>query len=191
MTIDISNFHKINVADTCAVWNLLSSAVLYQTAISVGCVFSCTAFVEYECLRKPRKTLTPIDIKLQDALRKEQEKERFLVYHLAIEDLLEIDVLENRRKLGKGELSSIAFAKRTNQAILTDDQKARNSAMSAIETSFVQTTPHLVGWMFYHNFLGDSDKDAIILEHNSHNRPLAKFFEIVWQQACEYRLMSQ
>lgn len=34
-----------------------------------------------------------------------------------------VEALENRKKLGKGELSSSAFAMKIGQAVITDDQK--------------------------------------------------------------------
>ena len=59
MAIDPSSFLVLNVADTCAVWNVLSSKNLYQASIASGCNFCCTAFVEYECLIRPRKKTRP------------------------------------------------------------------------------------------------------------------------------------
>ena len=54
MAIDPSSFHSVNVTDTCAVWNVLSSRTLYTAARLAGVVFVCTGFVVYECLFKPR-----------------------------------------------------------------------------------------------------------------------------------------
>jgi hypothetical protein len=162
-----------------------------HTAVAAGCVFSCTRFVEYECLSKPRKNHNNKDIELQNALRKEQSNGHFQVYHLDINDLLEVEVLANRKRLGKGELSSIAFAKRTNQAFLTDDQKARKLAVDVMGFERVQTTPHLLGWLFYRTLLGDSDKDKIVSEHSSYNRPLGIFFEEVYQQARQFALIGR
>jgi hypothetical protein len=128
MMLDISTFHITNMVDTCGVWNILSSKLLYHAALSANCVFSRTAFVEYECLSKPRSSINKHDEQLQQLLRQEQQKGNFKAYYLDIDDLLEVEVLEKRKNLGKGELSSIAFAKRTNQAFLTDDQRARKLA---------------------------------------------------------------
>jgi hypothetical protein len=190
MAIDPSHFHTLNVVDTCAIWNVLSSKLLYHTALSAGCVFSCTAFVVYECLSKPRKAITPEDRELQRRLRTEQENGRFQHYHLDIDDLLEVEVLEQRKNLGKGELSSIAFAKRTQQAFHTDDTSARKLASQVMEERRVQTTPHLFGWLYFKHFLGDADKDAIIQEHESLQRPLRPYFEEMYGRALRYRLMA-
>lgn len=55
MAIDPSKFHLINVADTCAVWNVLSSSRLHAAAKEARCEFCITSFVRYECLSKLRK----------------------------------------------------------------------------------------------------------------------------------------
>lgn len=57
MPLDPSRFHAVNVSDTCAVWNVLSSATLYSAAVAKGCTFCCTGFVAYECLERPGATL--------------------------------------------------------------------------------------------------------------------------------------
>ena len=58
-------------------------------------------------------------------MQKEISQKRFTAYNITIDDLQEIDVLNSRKKLGKGELSSIVFAKKTRQAFLTDNTRAR------------------------------------------------------------------
>ena len=90
----------------------------------------------------------------------QRSKKYLLLYDFKIESNL--DVLEKRRNLGKGELSSIVFAKKAGQPFLTDDKGARNLAESILNKDQVQTTPHLCGWLFYKNILTDSDKDSII-----------------------------
>jgi len=190
MAIDPSCFELNNVADTCAVWNVLSSIVLYSRASSAGCRFCLTHFVHYECLFKPRTNPTKEELDLQDRLRQERGKGSFKSYHLDIEDLQDIIILESRRRLSKGELSSIAFAKKTRQAFLTDDQKARSLAWQVLNRAMVQTTPHLFGWLCFNNYLGDSDKDRIIQEHIKFNRPLAPYFGEMYHEALRCRLMS-
>jgi hypothetical protein len=190
MKVNPSQFHKLNVIDTCAVWNVLSSRLLYQTSISVGCSFSFTAFVHYECLLKKRTRSSAEDAELKKRLAYEQGKGRFLVYHLSIEDLQDVDVLERRKNLGKGELSSIAFAKRTLQAFMTDDFGARKLATQVISSGLVQTTPHLFGWLYFSQILSDSDKEEIIKEHESLRGPLRPHFETMYSRALHYRLLA-
>lgn len=191
MEINPSQFHLLNVTDTCAVWNILSSRLLYRTAVSVGCHFSCTTFVNYECLLKPRKATSPAEEELKNRLRTEQQNGQFRVCELTTDDLLEMDILESRKKLGKGELSSIAFAKRTPQAFQTDDKSARKLAQQVMQEKLVQTTPHLFGWLYFTQRLGDSDKEAIIEEHERHQRPLRNQFEEMYLRALQYRVRSR
>jgi len=187
MPIDPSQFQKLNVADTCSIWNVLSSRLLYVAANAAGCSFCCTNFVHYECLHKPRKTYTSEDLELQARLKEAILDGKFRSYHLDLEDLQEVDILQKRKNLGKGELASIAFAKKTNQAFLTDDIKARKLAEEVMIRHFVQTTPHLVGWLFFANFLGDGDLKSIVDEHQKYNRPLSQYFEDMYSRALDYR----
>ncbi|MGB6378035.1 MAG: hypothetical protein WBG24_15075 [Syntrophobacteria bacterium] len=190
MAIDPSRFELHNVADTCAVWNVLSSRILYSTASSAGCGFCLTQFVYYECLFKPRSNPTKEELELQDRLRRERAKGDFRLFSLNIDDLQDVVLLENRNRLSKGELSSIAFAIKTQQAFLTDDQKARKLATEVMDSAKVQTTPHLFGWLCFTSRLGDGDKDTICKEHIKFNRPLAQYFEIMYQEALRCRLMA-
>ena len=188
MGLNPSEFNKVNVTDTCGVWNILSSQLLYVTAKSAGCNFCCTKFVHYECLYKPRNKHKPEDIELQNLLKKAlNDDEQFTSYNLSLEDLQEVEILRQRKNLGKGELSSIAFAKKINQAFLTDDVKARKLAESSIERGLVQTTPHLLGWLFFANYLSDSDLKIIIEQHKQNNQPLEKYFLIMYERALDYR----
>lgn len=191
MAIDPSQFQKINVTDTCAVWNILSSQLLYRRANDAGCFFCCTNFVHYECLHKPRTVEQPEDSKLQIRLKEAIEEGQFKSYDLDIEDLQEIEILKKRKNLGKGELASIAFAKKINQAFLTDDQPARKLAEQVmLNYRFVQTTPHLLGRLFFINFLADNELLFIIEEHQQHKRQLADFFREMYQKASHYRSIS-
>lgn len=187
MAIDPSDFKKFNVADTCSIWNILSSQRLYVTAQLAKCYFCCTNFVYYECLHKPRKEYKPEDIELKNRLIQAIQDNKFKTYHLDIEDLQEIALLQKRKNLGKGELASIAFAKKTNQAFLTDDKKAINLAKEVMARQFVQTTPHLLGWLFFTNLLSDSDLNPIINEHKKLNRPLEEYFTEMYYRALDYR----
>jgi len=190
MSIDPSSFHLNNITDTCAVWNVLSSRTLYVAARGAGVVFICTRFVLYECLFKPRRTVDACDGELQTRLRAAQKDSCFATYPLDVADLQTIEILENRRRLGKGELSSIAFALKTRQAFLTDDQKARKLAREVLRESPTQTTPHLLGWLFFANRLGDADKTTIIKEHQGMGRHLARYFEEAYLEACRCRLVA-
>jgi len=57
-----------------------------------------------------------------------------------------------------------------------------------MNTRLVQTTPHLLGWLFFANFLSDSDLPTIINEHEKkYNRKLAKYFTEMYYRALDYR----
>lgn len=187
MAINPSQFHKFNVADACSIWNVLSAQLLYVAAQSAGCHFCCTKFVYYECLFKPRKEQKSEDIELQKRLRQAIQDGKIKSCTLELEDLQEIALLQKRKNLGKGELSSIAFAKKINQAFLTDDIKAKKLAEDVIARNLVQTTPHLLGWLFFTNFLSDIDLNPIIDEHRNYDRPLAQHFVEMYQRALDYR----
>lgn len=189
MAIDCSQFHLINVIDTCAIWNVLSSQRLISAARAAKCHFSVTTFVYYEALHKPRTALTKEDAELQNRLRSERETGFFGDCSLDIRDLQEIDILESRTRVGKGELSSIAFAKKAGLAFMTDDQKARKLARN--EIGRVQTTPHLFGWLFFIGQLSDSDKDSVINEHEKYDGPLRPHFETMYSEALRCRLIAR
>lgn len=189
MAIDPSRFQTLNVVDTCSIWNILSSRILYSRACSTGCFFCCTEFVYYECLYKPRKNPTEKDDDLQNRFRNECNNGNFKRYHLDIEDLQEVALLQNRKNLSKGEIASIAFAKKTRQAFLTDDQKARKLAAEVMEQHMVQTVPHLLGWLYFTNRLGDCDLNPIIEDHKQCGRPLTSHFQEMYRRALQYRSM--
>jgi predicted nucleic acid-binding protein len=186
MAIDPSRFATSNVVDTCAVWNILSSRCLYSAALSASCHFVITNYVEYECLRKPRTRTRASDLELMSRLRTEQKKSRFRACPCDLSDIETL--LEQRERLGKGEISSIALAMKFRQAVLTDDQKARRLATTAGH-EMVQTTPHLLSWLIYHHRLADSDKDIVIAQHRELDGTIEKYFEDAYLLALQHRLL--
>jgi hypothetical protein len=190
MPVDPSRFHPLNVADTCSVWNVLSSVHLYRAALQAGCSFCCTTYVEYECLHKPRKRPTSHDEELRQRLTRARAEKVFTPYALEIADLQTVQILESRKRLSKGELSSIAFATRTRQAFLTDDLGARKLAEAVMDKGMVQTTPHLFGWLIFTQGLSDGDKHTVISAHSNVGRPLAELFELMYSEALRCLLMA-
>lgn len=188
MAIDPSKFHLVNVADTCSVWNVLSSATLHSAAKEARCEFCITTFVRYECLHKLRKKAsTAAETELMRRLAQEQERGGFATHSCHIGDLQAIKLLESRKRLGKGELSSIAFAMKIGQAVITDDMKARKLAEDSGHAR-IQTTAHLFSWLIFKGRLGDSDKGAVIAQHKAMDRPLAPHFETAYEMALQCRL---
>lgn len=189
MPIDPSMFHLINVADSCSVWNVLSSKLLYSAAKEAHCDFCITSFVHYECLIKPRKSINSVEQDLMDRLKVEQSHNRFRAYSCGIDDLQSIQLLESRKRLGKGELSSIAFAMKIQQAVITDDMKARKLS-EGFGHRLTQTTPHLFSWLIFTSRLSDGDKATVIEQHKNMERPLAPHFENAYRLALQCKLNS-
>lgn len=190
LPIDPSKFHTINVADTCSVWNILSSRLLYAAAREAHCDFCITNFVRYECLIKPRNSVTSAEQDLMDRLLAEQKRGAFNDHSCDIGDLQAIKVLENRKRLGKGELSSIAFAMKIGQAVITDDMKARKLANQSGH-ALTQTTPHLFAWLIFTGKLGDSDKNTVIAQHQAMQQDLAPHLERAYEMALQCKLNIQ
>lgn len=190
MAIDPSKFHPFNVTDTCAVWNILSSARLRSAANDARCDFCITSFVHYECLIKPRTSPTEADRELRRKLQAEQLSGAFKAHSCGIGDLQNVKVLAERRRLGMGEISSIAFAMKIGHAVLTDDQKARKLATDAGH-QLVQTTPHLLSWLIFTRKLGDSDVPVVVDQHQAHGGDLAPHLNRAYHLALQCLLNSR
>jgi predicted nucleic acid-binding protein len=149
------------------------------------CYFSCTKYVVYECLGKPRKDIKNADVKLKNKLQKEITNGLFPSYSISIDDLQMVMNLEQRKALSNGELSSIVFAHKTRQAFLTDDQGARKLSEFYIGLESTQTIPHLFGWLSYIGKILDNDKTVIIQEHEENGGRLSIYFEEVFLKALE------
>ena len=94
MAIDPSKFHLINVADTCSVWNVLSSVRLHAAAKEARCEFCITSFVRYECLTKPRKKEpTTAEAELMRRLTQEEGRGGFATHSCDIGDLQTLSCL--------------------------------------------------------------------------------------------------
>jgi hypothetical protein len=190
MAPNVSQFEKLSVADTCSVWNVLSSRALHGASVAAGCSLSLTAFGLYECLHKPRTRDKEPDRELQRRLIQARAQGQFRSYPLDLEDLQDVAILQKRGALSKGELAAIAFARRTRQAFLTDDQAARTLAATAMDRAFVQTTPHMLGWLFFTGHLSDGDFLGIVEEHEGLDRPLRSYFEEMYHEAMRCRLLA-
>ena len=182
MSIDPSAFHLMNVADTCAVWNILSSDVLHSAAKKAGCSFCVTGVVQYELAVKPRSARKASDVELQKRLSRVQAAGGFPSIACSIDDLRVVSALESRKKLGKGELSSIALAMRLYMAVITDDRKATKLARETGH-SMTQTTPHLLAWLEFNGALTDAEKRLLLEQHAGLNGTLAAPFRDALEMA--------
>jgi hypothetical protein len=186
---DISKFLKWNVADTCSLWNLMASKLLYVTARNAGVTFCCTDFVLYECLHKPGQVRRERE-ELQSRLRTRLADGSITSHPINIEDLQDVEVLRNRKKLSIGELSVIVFARKTAQAILTDDRGAQNLARVVLTAGTVQSTPHLFGWLYFNSLLSDGDKDQIAADLLSVTRSLKPHLDNYHSEAQRCRAIA-
>lgn len=189
MMVDVSRFKPYNIIDSCAVSNVLLSGRLFHVARNAGCVFCCAYYVLYECLVKQPKIHSDSYVETKKRLEQARKSgSQFQEIHIDIEDLQDADVMSRRKRVDKGELASIALAKKIRQAFLTDDQNARRFGEDVLGTDMVQTTPHLFGWLFFENHLTDADKDPILAEHKRFGRPLGPYLERTYLWALECRL---
>jgi hypothetical protein len=186
---DISQFVRWNVADTCSLWNLLASRLLYSTARSAGVTLCCTQFVIYECLHKPGLA-RPEREELQRRLKARLADGSITAHPIDIEDLQDVEILRSRKKLSIGELSVIVFARKTAQAILTDDRGAQNLARTALAVNTVQSTPHLFAWLYFNSLLSDSDKEQVAADLLLLSRSLKPHLENYHAEAQRCRAIA-
>lgn len=165
---------------------MLSSSLLWSRAKNTGVTVCCTQFVKYECLHKPGQA-RPERTEMQKRVRREIECGNLMCCNIELEDLQDVQVLSARKKVSTGELSSMVFAKRTRQAFLSDDSKARKLAGTIMEKEFIQSTPHLVGWLYFQGKLQDSDKDKIVADLRQLNRSLQPHLDNAYEEGCRCR----
>ncbi|MDI1231739.1 MAG: hypothetical protein PSU93_11370 [Methylobacter sp.] len=190
MEFDPTKFSMMAVSDTCSVWNILSSRKLFQATKAAKLHFCITPMVLYECLYKPRSSITPEKSELITRLEKAQADGAFPIQECELEDLVEL-ARQAPSGLGSGEMSCIAMAYRIRSiAFMTDEKKARKFASGKLSL-VVETTPKLYGWLHYKLFLSDGDHDDVIREHEYYEKmPLTKFFAVAFEEALRCRLMS-
>lgn len=186
---DISQFRLLNVGDTCSLWNLLASPVLYVTARAAGVRVCCTNFVIYECLHK-RSQEWPERLELQKRLKSRLADGSIAPYSIDLEDLQQVDVLRSRRKLSIGELSVLVFAGKTQQAMLTDDKGAQKLALTHLTADAVQSTPHLIAWLYFTSLLADADVAQVKEELRGLARNLDPHFDNFYREAQQCRAVA-
>lgn len=185
-----AQFRLGNVADTCSIWNLLASRTLHTAAKYAKVTLCCTQFVRYECLHKPGE-VRPERAELQQRLQREIQNHCIRCDDIDLEDLQDVGVLERRKNVSKGELSSMIFAKKTKQAFLTDDIKAAKLAAHIMPGDQIQSTPHLMSWLYFSGKLQDSDKDQIVTDLLQLGRNLQPHLNRAYEEALRCRLMSK
>lgn len=184
----IRSFPTISAIDTCAVWNILCSRALTIAAKSQDRHFVLADYVRYECLVKPRKPPSDIEVAMQGRLRDELASNRhFSVHQLDVADLTElVTAIGSPRRFHRGEVAALALARKLRNGFLTDDRVARRLGESMIGNSLVRTTPHLVGWLVYAGNLTDGDIPAIIRDNKGfrgNKGHLGDFFQKSYEHA--------
>jgi hypothetical protein len=111
-------------------------------------------------------------------------------YPIDIEDLQEFEILRNRKRVSAGELSVIIFARKTRQAVLTDDIGAQKLARQELGTHLVQSTPHLFAWLYFNFHMNDSDKDQIVADLKSFGRNLQPHLDEYHTEAQRCRALA-
>jgi hypothetical protein len=187
--INISQFEKLNVADTCSLWNILASPILSSNAEMAGVQLCSTTFVLYECLNKPGQ-VRPERAELQKRLKRKLDSGSIRCHPIDIEDLQDFEVLKNRKKLSTGELSVVVFARKTRQAVLTDDIGAQKLARRELGADLVQSTPHLFAWLYFNSRVNDSDKDQIVSDLLSLGRSLQPHLDEFHTEAQRCRAIA-
>lgn len=135
--------------------------------------------------------MTSVDIELMERLRTERATGMFGASKLHIDDLQDVDVLNARMKLGKGELSSLVFAKKSGLAFMTDDQRARRVGEQILMPTRVQTTPHLFGWLFFTGALDPCEREDLICEHELLGGKLRPHLQASYDEAMRCLLMTR
>lgn len=186
---DVSTFALLNVADTCSLWNLMASPLLYSTCRAAGVRLCCTAFVVYECLHKRSQT-RPERVELQRRLKKKLDDGSITAHPIDLEDLQGVEVLRGRKKVSLGELSVLVFAAKTQQAVLTDDNGAQKLARAHMQSQTVQSTAHLLGWLYFNSLIADGDVDQVKADLASLSRSLSPHLENFHVEAQRCRAVA-
>lgn len=169
---------------------MLSSRRLYQAAVGAKVHLCVTPMVLYECLQKPRTSMTTEKAELISRLERARRDGGFPVQECDLDDLFML-ARQAPKGLGSGEMSCIATAYKIRSiAFMTDEKKARNFASQKLGLK-VETTPKLYAWLQYCQHLGDGDHEDIIREHEIYeSRPLTLHFQEAYEEALRCRLMQ-
>jgi len=185
-----ATFPQHNMIDTCSIWNMISSSILYTKSKAAGIIYYATEFVIYECIHKPRKTATDTDIELMRRFSSMLKMNDFYRMKISIQDIQDFEKTYNTKGIGKGEMSCIILAQKYKQSIITDDQDARKIAENIIPREFVQTIPRLVGHLVFCGHIIDSDISDILDAHSAFNRNLEPHLTRCFHLALEQRLRA-
>lgn len=134
--------------------------------------------------------MRPERAELQKRLKRKLDGGSIQCHPIDIEDLQDFEVLKNRKKLSTGELSVIVFARKTRQAVLTDDVGAQKLARLELGADLVQSTPHLFAWLYFNSRVNDSDKVRIVNDLLSLGRSLEPHLSDFHAEAQRCRVLA-
>ena len=187
------SFNQVSVTDTCAIWHLTGCATLFSTARQRKLSFVITSTVFYECFVRSRgKALSEQRLRLRDRLKIHIQRGDVSQIDVAIDDLQNLIGVARQHgydtRLGHGELSCAALARRLRYAVLTDNKRDFR-AIEELADGLLQTTPRLLGWLYLDGHLTDGDVKDIIEQHRDSGGQMGRVYEQVHHEACEKRLV--
>ena len=189
------SFSLVSVTDTCAIWNLVGSATLFRAARQKHLSFIITDTVSYECFVKTRGSAPSVEHqRLRQRLAKHIEQSDVSRFEVTIDDLQDVINAARQqgsdRRLGYGEMSCAALARRLRHAVLTDN-KRDFKAIEVLVDGLLQTTPRLLRWLYLVGRLTDGDVKDVIKEHCNSGGHMSPIYERAHREACERRLVRQ
>ena len=189
------SFGPVSVTDTCAIWHLVGSRTLFGAARHRRLSFVITNTVYYECFVKSRSKAPSANHKiLRERLARRIEQGEVDQLKVTVDDLRDVISAARQqgsdKRLGCGEISCAALARRLRQAVLTDNKRDFR-AIEKLVDGLLQTTPRLLGWLYIVGRLTDGDIKDVIKEHCSSGGQMSRIYEQAHREACEQRLMRQ
>ena len=186
---------RVNITDTCAIWHLVGSMTLFKAARRMNVSFIITNTVFYECFTKSRGRAASVQHQaLRDRLETHVNQDEVKRIDLTIDDLQELITLARLRgvdkRLGHGEMSCAALARRWRAAVLTDNRKDFG-AIKGLVDECLQTTPRLLGWLYLEGRLTDADVGDVLSEHYNSGGQMSQVYQRAYYEACEKRLSRQ
>lgn len=189
------SFIRVNITDTCAIWHMTGSKTLFQTARRLNVSFVITSTVFYECFIKSRgRAPSAQHQELRDRLETHISQDKVTRMDSTIDDLQDLIVLARQlgfdKRLGQGEISCAALARRWGVAVLTDNKKDFRAIERLVEGR-LQTTPRLLAWLYLDGHLTDPDVSDVISEHYNSGGQMSQVYTLAHSEACEMRLARQ
>lgn len=86
--------------------------------------------------------------------------------------------------------SVLVFAAKTQLAILTDDKGAQKLARSHLQVEAIQSTPHLIAWLYFGSLLGDGDVSQVKAELAALSRSLDPHLDNFYLEAQRCRVIA-